>query len=146
MILQVSCTNIIMPIMFSIGVFIHRKFDSRELIDVLDNLGMSISYREVLNFERCSVLNPQPSINPSTYVQFVFDNADINLATLDGRNSFHALGGLMICTPKLNSNIDVPIQRLKLHAKIENLGSFGTIPITRFTPSQPRKVSLITPS
>jgi hypothetical protein len=29
-----------------------------------------------------------------SFSQFIFDNADVNIETLDGKNTFHALGGI----------------------------------------------------
>lgn len=119
------------PLLFSLGVFMHRKFDSRELIELTSSLGFSISYSEVLNFERCTIVTPAPLPDPSTSVQYVFDNADINIDTVDGKGTFHQLGGLMIITPKFESQLMV--KRIKTSENIENIGSFGVLPIHHFS-------------
>ena len=47
------------------------------------------------------------------YLQFVHDNADHNTATIDGRNTFHCMGGIMYITPSSSAIFNSTIPRLK---------------------------------
>ncbi|KAJ8884076.1 hypothetical protein PR048_015933 [Dryococelus australis] len=37
-------------------------------------------------------LHRSPNVNEETFIQHVFDKADVNVRTLDGLNTFHAMG------------------------------------------------------
>lgn len=52
----------------------------------------------------------EPSYDLNGFTQFVFDNADFNVATLTGHNTFHAMGGIACVTPPSTVN-KVPIKR-----------------------------------
>ena len=129
----------ISPLLFSVGVYLHRKFDSKELIELMASLGFSITYAEVLNFEKCTAITPSPAHECNTTFQYVFDNADINIETIDGKDTFHCLGGLMIATPKLDTHLAV--KRLSINEKVENIGTFGVLPIFNFKKTDQKRVS-----
>ena len=42
------------PLLMTIGLFIHKFSQSRLLVDVLHSVGFSVSYSEVLKFEKCA--------------------------------------------------------------------------------------------
>ena len=50
------------------------------------------------------------SYDLSGFTQFVFDNADFNVATLTGHNTFHSMGGIACVTPHGSMN-NSPIKR-----------------------------------
>ena len=69
------------PLMLSLAMYIHKRHESRELIDMLSSLGFSESYEEVNRLIKCilstpSYYNRTSAVSPSTFIQFVFDNAD----------------------------------------------------------------------
>lgn len=66
---------------------------------MLHSVGACSSYREATNYLNCAVNSPQPTVQPDAFVQFVFDNADVNTRTLNGFGTFHALGGIKCITP-----------------------------------------------
>lgn len=72
------------PVQLGTGVSLHRKFGSKVLIDILCNLGFCVTYKEVLQYER-SVTSQEITRIENGYVQFVYDNADYNVHTLDGQ-------------------------------------------------------------
>lgn len=47
-----------------------------------------------------------------SFLQFAFGNADFNTNTLDGLNTFHAMGGIQYVTPKTAISPDQIIPRL----------------------------------
>ena len=90
------CTAI-PPILFGIGVEADHMFESRWLIDELFRLGFSISYSEVNRFRQSVTQSKvifESSINPypKAFTQWIGDNVDHNLVTLDGSGSFHGMG------------------------------------------------------
>ena len=112
------------PVQFGMGVSLHRKFSSRDLIDILSNLGVSVPYREVLKYER-SVTSQENTRIENGCVQFVFDNADYNVHTLDDHNTFHVMDGISRITPKTALKVEdnVPRKKVTTHA-IEKCGLF----------------------
>lgn len=90
------------PLQFGTGVLLHHHFGSRFLIDFLHRLGLCSSYPEVQQFGRSSAAAQGvdlPILAPGTFVQYSADNADHDLCTLDGNNTFHGMGIIASCTP-----------------------------------------------
>ena len=78
------------PILLGLSCTIYTKFAARGLIDRLYNIGLCKSYTEIVRFENSLVSDPQNvDFIADTYLQFVYDNADHNTATIDGKNTFH---------------------------------------------------------
>lgn len=48
--------SFISPVLFSLAIYLHRKFGSKILLDLLHSLGFSESYKEALKFENTGVL------------------------------------------------------------------------------------------
>ena len=86
--------SFISPILLSIAVYIHQRYGSRELIDMLNGMSYSDDYNEI---QRILCSTDKPSYNFDGLCQFVFDNADFDVATMTGHNTFHAMG--CIATP-----------------------------------------------
>jgi hypothetical protein len=55
----------------------------------------------VLMFERCAAItsNTELNIQPNSVVQYVADNADHSLRTIDGMGTFHGMGIIAAITP-----------------------------------------------
>lgn len=69
----------------------------------LSSLGFSASYEEASRLEGSYVLQAiRAKIKESAdqFTQFTLDNADFNVNTLDGKNTFHVVGATMVVTPK----------------------------------------------
>lgn len=73
--------------------------------------GVSASYKECNLYMKCAANISQLNIDEKGFFQFVFDNADINVCTLDGLNTFHALGGIKCITPRKSVSVNCPIIR-----------------------------------
>ena len=97
--------SVIAPIMFGIGIEMDHVFGSKWLINELSHLGFSISYDEVIKYKQ-SVIQSETPENllsehiPGTFTQWVADNVDHNVATLDGQGSFHGMGIIAISSPE----------------------------------------------
>ena len=82
----------------------HRKYGSKELIDLLSSLGFSETYKEVQRYEYSITKHSSPDLDDNKFAQFIFDNADFNVHTLDGHNTFHSMGGIKCITPAGTDN------------------------------------------
>ena len=90
---------IIAPLQLGLGVQLHNHFGSRFLIDTLNSQGFCCSYKEVSTFARCAAVSQWteiPNLTEGSFVQYVADNVDQNICTLDGFITFHGMG--MIAT------------------------------------------------
>ncbi|KAG8171061.1 hypothetical protein JTE90_000788 [Oedothorax gibbosus] len=77
-----------------------------------------------------ALLNAQPIVKPNSSSQFVFDNVGFNACTIDGVNSFHAMGGIKCITPATSVERAVSgFPRLTtMSMSLEN-GKLGIIPL-----------------
>lgn len=102
------------PILLGLSSMIHKKYASKGLIDSLFNLGLCSSYKETLRFEASIVQDPaNHNLSPDSYIQFVYDNADHNTCTIDAKDTFHAMGGIMVDTPLTTVTSKKKISRLQ---------------------------------
>lgn len=88
------------PLLCSLSLLIYRKYASRHLIDLLANLGFCASYYEAQKLEMSAIYSAKPGFNvkKGAFNQFVFDNVDFNVCTIDGLNTLHAMGGIRCIT------------------------------------------------
>ena len=87
--------------------------------------------------------NDEPSYHLGGFTQFVFDNADFNVATVTGHNTFHNMGGIACVTPP--GVVDTsPIKRTVKLQSAEKVGAFGHIPIKTYNkPAVPGLQSVV---
>lgn len=103
----------ISPILTSIALFIYRKFGSKNLVSLLSKLGLCASYYDAQQLELSTIHHLQEPIPSETFCQYIFDNADFNVCTLDGWNTFHSMGGIKCVTPTPAFHTCAKIERLK---------------------------------
>lgn len=90
--------NSLPPLLFGLGVELDHLYGSKWLNEELFRLGFSISYREVTKFKQTSATSRtiEEEITALTdhggFTQFIADNVDHNIATLDGHGTFHGMG------------------------------------------------------
>lgn len=103
------------PLQFGLGVQLYHHFASRFLIDSLHSQGFCCSYEEVRRFERNAARSHKTDIPnlTSEFVQYVADNVDHNVRTLDGHNTFHGMGMIAAVTPGTTAQKQ-PIARAKV--------------------------------
>jgi len=86
-----------MPLLFGIGVELHRKYAMTQVVQQLAHCGgFSISLDEVTRYLQ-SVMTSFVGWNPkqvesSQFTHFVADNVDHNIQTVDGNETFHGMG------------------------------------------------------
>ncbi|GBM54505.1 hypothetical protein AVEN_228118-1, partial [Araneus ventricosus] len=92
--------SFISSLLNGVGVYLYRHFGSKHLINFLSSLGFSCTYTDASVLELSTILQPRkPTTQKNAFLQFIFDNADFNVNTLDGLGTFHAMGGIMAVTP-----------------------------------------------
>ena len=124
--------SFISPLLLGIAVYIHRKYGSKELIELLNHLGFSESYLEVKRYEYSMMMNESDQQNPDGFLQYVFDNADFNIRTIDGHGTFHSMGGSQCTTPASNTNPVGVTERVLTLPKSSEIGKHGVIPIKTY--------------
>ena len=118
-IIQASRKAVITPTMFGLGVEMDHVIGSRWLIDELSQLGFSITYDEVNRYKQpviayeCldSILT---EYLPGTFTQWIADNIDHNLATLNGQGTFHGMGIIAVSTPKGGTELTSNSREIKM--------------------------------
>lgn len=121
------------PILIGLSAMLHKKYASKDLLKALSYLGFAVTYDETLRFEASVLQDPQiHTFKPECFIQYVYDNADHNTATIDGSNTFHAMGGIKIVTPESSVETKKTIPRLKVIPSAEFIGKFGFIPVKKF--------------
>lgn len=126
----------IAPLQIGLGVQMHHDFGSKFLIDTLNSLGFCSSYTEVQRYESSAAQNWDIDIDRSSRsqaVQFVAENVDHNVGTIDGYNTFHGMGIIATITPGTSVTRIVP--RIKSSSK--DLETVGKINVTFFAQNKP---------
>jgi len=124
-----------MPILFGLGAQLDFQFRSDVILQELSRLGFCVSYDEITRFKHSAVLAQSSAFNVSDgcrcdtsirggkFTQYVGNNVDHNVRTVDSKNTFHGMGVISVmigegnfsdewslCTsriPRTNSRIDV---------------------------------------
>ena len=65
---------------------------------------------------------------PGHFVQYVADNVDHNVRTIDGMNTFHSMGMIAATIPSKESTHRVP----RINVIAEDIAAIGTVNITSF--------------
>ena len=121
------------PLLFGLGVELDHKFGSKWLTNEVYKLGFSISPSEIARFKQSVIANKDSSIEvmlKGSFGQWVADNVDHDVCTLDGKDTFHGMG--IIAAGMINqvdSANDVHIRREKYGKKAADVTSKAKIPI-----------------
>lgn len=123
--------GLLAPLQLGLGVQMHHHFASKFLVDSLYNLGFSCSYSEVQMYERSAAVAQKLDLcgfTPGHFIQYVADNADHNVQTIDGRGTFHGMGIIACVTPQIKHASVIP--RIKVTAK--DIADVGHINIVQY--------------
>lgn len=123
--------GILAPLQLGLGVQLHHHFQSKFLIDSLNEHGFCCSYSEVKRFERCSAVVQGTDVHnhsPDSFLQYAADNVDHNIRTLDGEKTFHGMGIIATITPKVK--MTTPIKRIDV--SVDEIARIGRINIRSF--------------
>lgn len=132
--------SFVSPIQIGLSIHLHRQFGSKLLIDILSNLGVCSTYKEALKYEASVTLNSTTCIEKPSYVQFIFDNADYNIRTIDGYGSFHVMGGVQTVTPHSTLQNETPVPRNVPTESSAAIGPLAYLPMVWY--KQPSVVGL----
>jgi hypothetical protein len=86
---------LIVPLQIGLAVQMHHTFGSMFLIDSLNSCGFSSSYSEVKQYELNAAITQKtdiPEALTSFHLQYIADNVDHNIRTIDGHVPFMAWG------------------------------------------------------
>ena len=133
--MQASHQSFMSPLLLSTGLFIHQTTRSRVALNLLSGLGVSVSYDQVINFEKAAAVTQTSNATPQAtqgdaitevFCQWVADNFDYNEDTLNGQQTTHVMGIVTCQTPAKTSNVQV--QRGKVSSSdILSAGNFGNV-------------------
>lgn len=62
-------------------------------------MGFSASYNDAQLLEAAATMQPEAEMLPEAFCQFICDNADFNVSTIDGLNTFYSMGAIKCVTP-----------------------------------------------
>lgn len=124
--------SFISSLLSGVGTYLYRKYGSKHLVNLCAALGFSCSYSAAVQLETSAILREEatPPIEKRGILQFVYDNADVNVNTLDREGTFHEMGGIMCVTPTTAVLPDKNIPRIKNYVSAENVTSSGEVKIT----------------
>ena len=130
-------------IQVGLALYIHRHVGSRHLVDILFSMGICASYNEARLYEASAMLQKQPLIHHDSFKQFVFDNADFNIQTMDGYGTFHSMGGIMCVTPGNSVELADVTERLKKQPPAE-LSAHMSVKLLTYSARNTRGIHSIT--
>jgi len=124
----------ILPIPFGLSIELDNMFGSRWLVDEMSKLGFGVSYSELQKFKQ-SVLIHDDSLEATNrqqpeFTQWIADNVDHNVCTIDGNNTFHGMG--IISSSIKSSPQCIRLPRLKKLLKVDEITESKGIPLRQY--------------
>ncbi|XP_076800982.1 uncharacterized protein LOC143445626 [Clavelina lepadiformis] len=93
-------TRSLMPLQFGLAIATDNHLSLKWLNTLLSRLGFAVSYDEVIRYKQNVVKHDsvEEVICPdgTAFLQFVADNTDHDICTIDGKNTHHGLGSIAI--------------------------------------------------
>ena len=86
--------SVVAPVLFGLGVSVDQVA-SPEIVQILSRFGLSISCDEIVRFKQSVVQSDNEILqcsDSSSFTQWAADNVDHNIATLNGKDTFHGMG------------------------------------------------------
>lgn len=123
--------SFISPLQLGLAIYLFRKVGSKNIVDAVSNMGFCSSYRDVSLFEASAVQSWNPLIDKGAFSQFSFDNADFNIKTMTGKETFHSMGGIRCFTPYTSVN-DTNVPRLTVVPASTDIASTRRIQMQTF--------------
>ena len=122
--------GLLAPLQLGLGIQLHHHFGSKFLVNTLHKFGFTCSYKEIVKFERSAAVNEGTTISnmENSFLQYIADNVDHNLRTIDGLSTFHGMGIMATLTPGITRATSVP----RIKVTDEDILSVGQINIHHF--------------
>lgn len=130
----------------AVGVYVYRKTGSKIVIDLLSKFGVSASYASIQLYEASTIINPPIYQIDSAFVQFIFDNTDHIVGTLDGRETFHCLDGVAVHTPNFQvvvQDVSEKCARMPTAEEISKIKTIKTAPFGNIESSTLQNIDFI---
>ncbi|KAG5872190.1 hypothetical protein JTB14_026241 [Gonioctena quinquepunctata] len=115
------------------GLYINRKSGSKLIVNLLSNLGVCASYYDVALHETSAIKAEVTQITPPVFAQYVYDNADHNAQTIDGKNTIHVAAGIVALHPPSAKGTGDPVPKLERLPLAAEVASFGHVPLKEYT-------------
>ncbi|XP_064120382.1 uncharacterized protein LOC135225033 [Macrobrachium nipponense] len=124
------------PILLGVSVYCNAKFESRELVHLLSSLAFADDYQEVLRLYSAMLPAGEKMYEwVDKFVNFVFDNADIDTHTLTGLGTWHVLGGIAGVTPA-GEIVEENLPRSTQVQSVVDAGRFAQLPTKKYKKPQ----------
>ncbi|GBP33878.1 hypothetical protein EVAR_20989_1 [Eumeta japonica] len=114
------------------GLYINRKSGSKVIVNLLSNLGVCASYYDVALHEVSAIKAEITTVTPPVFAQYIYDNADHNAQTIDGKNTIHVAAGIAAINPPSALGTDSPVPKLKKLLEACEVASFGNVPLREY--------------
>lgn len=137
--------SFVSPLLLPITGCTHQNFASKQMINVLSNLSFSENYSELKRLHSAISVGGVPPCNLTGFTQFIFDNADFNIATLTGHGTFHSLR-VLACATTAGIPMHPQLKRSSKVQSCQNSRKFGSIPVRRYTKRAKAELGTITVS
>ena len=129
------------PLLFGLGVELDNLFASKWLINELSHLGFSISYEEITRYKHSVIASEEEGIENllnGKFTQWVGDNVDHNVRTIDGKNTFHGMGIIAVGTRtrEQEPSESARIPRLRSLLKAKNITELKNFSIKWYEPDE----------
>lgn len=124
--------SFISTLLLSTGLYINRKSGSKLIVNLLAKLGVCASYHSVALHELSAIKAEVTTIEKPCFTQYVYDNADHNPCTIDGKNTMHIMGGICCVAPKEAVCTSGEIAKLERLPKASEIASVGAVELNDF--------------
>lgn len=123
------------PLKHGLAVLLHTRYGSKDLIRTLSSVGAVSDYSDTLAFETSAALAcAQSEIQSDAFEQYVADNADYDVRTLDGHSTFHAMGLVRAVTPATAVFNAGAVPRGKSHLSGSRISHLAKLPVQIYPP------------
>lgn len=138
------------PLLLGLAVELDHLYGSSSLITHLSRFGFCLSYDEVTRYKQSIIMSqipgcPGTSPYPAAVTQWVGDNIDHNLQTLDGKGTFHGMGLISVSVPLKGNYTSSPhianFSRLKSKLPVSQLLTNRGLPIVHY--NKPGRCGLV---
>ena len=130
------------PLQFALGIQMHHHFASKFLNDTLHSMGFCSSYYTVQNYEKSPAVSQGtdiPGYEAGSFIQYVVDNVDHNIRTLDGHGTFHGMGIIAAITPGTMRSRPIP----RKSVTTEQIANAGKLVIHHYNRSNENQQLLV---
>ena len=111
---------------------------------MLHAFGFCCSYEEARRYQWSALYGSSPfPPTDDAFVQFVFDNADHNVKSLDGHGTFHSMGCIKCVTSRPERDNNIIVTRLQKDPVPAATGRFGDVPHHHYPHNSKKGLALI---